>query len=378
VTYASKTGYVLTSFLVEAEAPVPVEDPFVSGYAEVNTGQGTLNMRSRARDNSEVIARLPNTVYVRMVEFGERWSKVAYGSRTGFVLTEYLIEVDPADLEPEEEFPEDDVGGDLGPYAFARVNTGGKGTLNMRRHARDGAAVVGRLGHNALVQVLQRGPKWSRVTTGSKTGFVMTLYIVMLSELPYENLTPGGRGPEVRTLKERLQALGYLTRRQVNDRYCSDTEQAIRKMELINGLPETGLATPELQAFLYHGRVERSKSGYGSSNTDRDSGLTVTLFAWTSGYIPLGGEDRGSVEVLVHYVANASGGTGPYNITVRRTAGGDRVSGDSERNPFRIRWNPDSPTLYLAATVTDEDGNTVSTRVRVGILNVLPDPDAID
>jgi len=378
VAYGSKTGFVLAAYLEETDPPSAVESGgFPSGYAQVNTGQGTLNMRSRARDNASVVARLPNNALVQVLEFGEIWSKVTYGAKTGFVLTAYLEEAESPGPEPEPgqegaEEGEGDGGMELGPYAFAKVNTT-QGTLNMRSQARDGARVVGRLSNGMLVHVHQRGEKWSRVSYGSRTGYVMSSFLVMLTELPYQHLQPGDTGAAVRALKERMKDLGYLTRRQVNDKFCADTEKALRKLEMLNGMPETGAATPELQAFVFHGSVERSKSGYSASNTHKGSGLTVSIFAWTSGYTLLGGDDDGSVEVIIHYVTNVSGGSEPYTVTVRNEG-----PGDSARNPYRINWSPGTPTVYLTATATDDDGNTVSARVRVGIQNVLPDPYAID
>ena len=375
VAYGAKIGFVLTDYLEETDPPAAIASGgFSSGYAEVNTGQGTLNMRSQAKDGASVVARLPNGSLVQVQAFGETWTKVTYGPKTGFVLTAYLEEADPPEPEPEpgEEGAEEIEGIELGAYAFARVIVE-KGTVNLRSQARDGARVVARLSSGMLVHVHQRGEKWSKVSFGNRTGYVMTPYLAMLTELPYQHLRPGDSGDAVRALKDRLKDFGYLTRRQVNNIYCADTEKALRKLEMLNGMPETGVATPELQAFLFHGKVEKSKSGYSASNTHKESGLTVSIFAWTSGYSILGGDDRGTVEVLVHYAVNASGGTEPYTITVRNEG-----PGDSSRNPYRINWHPGAPTVYLTATVTDDAGNSVSARVRVGILNVLPDPDAID
>jgi len=365
---------LLALLLALSSCALAGEEEHVAGYALIQTGKGSLNMRSQPKSNAKVVAKLPNKALVQVLEFGPEWSKISYdtksGPKVGYVMTSYLEETDPPPP-PEEEEPEEEYV-DLGPYAFARVNTG-KGTLNMRSQPKDGGRVVGRLPNNALVHVHQRGKTWSNVTHLSKTGYVLTSYLVMLQELPYKLLQQGDVSDEVKALKDRMKDLGYLDRRQVTDRFDEATDKALRKLEMLNSMPETGVATPELQAFIFHGSVERSKSGYGASNTDAETGLTVAIFAWTSGYAILGGDDRGSVEVLVHYVANASGGTEPYTLTIRSEG-----LGDATRNPFRITWNRQSPAVYLNATATDEDGNSVSVRVKVGILNVLPDPNAID
>jgi len=367
-----------TDTFEETESGLPGEgaddDSATLFYAKVTASKG-VNMRAQEKDKAKVVSKLSWNAVVQVLEFGDEWCKVVYRSKTGYVKSIYLEEIDPPEPEPEEELFEEDADGTM---RFARVNTD-KGTLNMRSQAKDSARVVGKLSNNALVQVLQRGQKWSKVAYNAKSGYVMTSYLTMLQELPYQLLQPGDSSGEVKMLKDRLKDFGYLTRKQVNEKYDDDTEKALRKLELLNGMPETGIATPELQAFIFHGSVAKSKSGYTASNTDKNSGLTVSIFAWTSGYTILGGENRGSVEVIVHHVVQASGGSEPYNITVRWTnANGKGSSGEIVKNPFRFNWHPGMPPVYLAVTATDEAGNSVTAQVKVGIQNVLPDPNAID
>ena len=260
---------------------------------------------------------------------------------------------------------------DVASFRFAKVNTG-KGTLNMRKQGKDGAKVVAKLPNGSFVQVLSPGEKWSKVAFGAKTGYVMNSFLAALDELPYQTLRPGDKGPAVKELKSKLKDYGYLTRKQVNERYDEDTEKAVRKLELLNGLMETGIAEPELQAFLFWGKVEKSKSGSGASNTDKDSGLTASIFAWTSGYVPE--EGTGRVEVIVHYATQASGGREPYTTVVKRTYNYEDGpgAGDTVKDRFKVMWSRGLSAVYLIVTVTDADDNRVSAKVRVDIKPQAP------
>lgn len=346
-------------------------------YAHVITLEGTLNMRSRPKSNSSVVAKLPNESFVKVLEYGEKWSKVSYGSKTGYVMSSYLEEAPPPTPAPTPvptPTPIPDEYYAVGPFAFATVETG-KGTLNVRNQKREDSRIVAKLPNNSVVHVLERGREWAKVAYGAKVGYVMTHYLTLIEVLPYRSLQPDDESGEVRALKERMRELGYLTRRQVNDKYDDDLVKAFRKLELLNGMPETGIATAELQAFVFHGNVSGNKKGYGATNTDEASGLTVSIFAWTSGYGLLGGDDEGKVEVYIHYAANAFGGTEPYEVAVRW---GNATSGETAKNPIRLNWDRNTPDVYLTATATDGAGNNVSVSVKVGIMNILPDPDAID
>jgi len=347
------------------------------GYAIVITDKGTLNLRSRAKATSRVVAKLPNESFVKVLEYGHEWSKVAYGAKVGYVMTLYLEEAPPPTPVPTPTptpTPIPDEYFEVGPFVFATVRTG-KGTLNVRSQKREDARVVAKLPDNSTVHVLERGLEWTKVSYGSKVGYVKNSYLTTIETLPYRLLQLGDENGEVRTLKERMRELGYLTRRQINEKYDDDMVKAMCKLELLSGMPETGLATAEMQALIYHGNATKNKKGYGATNTDEAYGLTVSIFAWTSGYTILGGDDRGKVEVYVHYAANTFGGTEPHTVTVRW---GNATSGEAARNPIRLNVDHSTSEVVLTATATDDAGNSVSATVKVGIMNVLPDPNAID
>lgn len=66
-----------------------------------------------------------------------------------------------------------------------------------------------------------------------------------------ETFTVGSRGDEVKTLKERLQALGYYKAGNITRQYTEDTAERVRRFQRANGLPETGEADEATQERLY-------------------------------------------------------------------------------------------------------------------------------
>lgn len=71
----------------------------------------------------------------------------------------------------------------------------------------------------------------------------------------YRTLEAGMAGDDVYALKMRLHELGYIKQvKGLNKNYSQGTANFIRQLQANNGLPETGIATPELQELIYSDR----------------------------------------------------------------------------------------------------------------------------
>ena len=66
----------------------------------------------------------------------------------------------------------------------------------------------------------------------------------------YTEMSKGAKGDEVKTLQARLKELGFYAST-IDGDYGNGTVNAIKAFEDYNGLEQTGIASPELQAFLY-------------------------------------------------------------------------------------------------------------------------------
>lgn len=67
----------------------------------------------------------------------------------------------------------------------------------------------------------------------------------------YRTLKLGDSGEDVHNMKIRMYALGYFSTNSLNDQYTEATESRVKKLQKQNGMEESGIATPELQAFIY-------------------------------------------------------------------------------------------------------------------------------
>ncbi len=185
VSYNGKTGYAMTRYLRFAEeapaAPIsaPTAAPAASApenawkpapvqstvtYAKVTTPEGSLNLRKKASASAAVMARIPQNEMIEVLTPGDKWTKVSYKSKTGYVMTAFLTFVDvPQPV--------------LTDAMTARVSTP-KGSLNLREKPSSGTKVLRTIPRDSYVIVLEYGAKWSRVTYGAVSGYVKSEFLV--------------------------------------------------------------------------------------------------------------------------------------------------------------------------------------------------------
>ena len=70
----------------------------------------------------------------------------------------------------------------------------------------------------------------------------------------YETLKKGDQGTSVKTLQEKLKALGYLTGA-ADGKYGAGTETAVKNFQKAAGLTETGTADPETLSAVYAAKI---------------------------------------------------------------------------------------------------------------------------
>lgn len=89
---------------------------------------------------------------------------------------------------------------------------------------------------------------------------------VVICENEYRTLSKNDYGNDVQELKTRLQKLGYFSSTsKINNKYTDDTIKRIKEFEKASGLPETGIATPALQALIFSDDAVYKKSGNNES-----------------------------------------------------------------------------------------------------------------
>ena len=75
----------------------------------------------------------------------------------------------------------------------------------------------------------------------------------------YETLEEGMSGENVQKLKKAMYWLGYFNTENLSDEYNHVTAERVKQLQKNNGLAETGIADPILQALVYSGTAVKTK-----------------------------------------------------------------------------------------------------------------------
>ena len=263
----------------------------------------------------------------------------------------------------------------LSTLQYAEVTTD-KGPLNMRMSPKSSGTVLKRIPNHTIVLVLKPDDKWSKVAYDGKEGYVISDYLSILDDLPYSTLEQGAHGKEVLSLKERLQELGYFRAGaiEMTDSFTETMAKRIMIFQQLNGLEQTGIATPELQAFIFWGNAAKNTAylppapyyvsgSDGNTVVDPVTGLTAKISCKQIGrkLINNGGDMQFTISYTVSIKADES-------ITYTTKVYLAHIDNDREikSSPFTVVLPVGEsiyklPGAYLVLIVTDSNGNRVST-----------------
>ncbi len=145
------------------------EDENIETKAFVATESGALNLRSQPNANSMVLTTIPKGAAVGVLDAGDAWTTVRYGSYEGYVMTRYL---NFSKDSPTEKPPQTDMESSL----TATVVTP-SGTLNLRMMPHTGSRILARIPPYTVLKVLDRAAEWSVVEYQNWTGYVMNEFL---------------------------------------------------------------------------------------------------------------------------------------------------------------------------------------------------------
>ncbi len=251
-------------------------------------------------------------------------------------------------------------------YQYAQVTTK-KGSLNMRKSAKDKSGLVVAIPNKTMIRVLEVGEEWTEVLYKDKTGFVKNSFITLLDFGSIKEMEKGTKSVDVDAFKKALKKLGYYNKKYQSGKTFDDaTVDAVERFQEYNSLPVTGIVDSHLYAFVMWGGAPE----YGKDDAGFDplTGLTCKLSYSISNYQK---KDNGNVTMSVSYKATYSGGTEPYKIKVRVIENGMKEADAplASGSPFTFEWYKGSTdeTFKLLLTVTDADGITVSAVAHVAL-----------
>ncbi|MCC3864360.1 SH3 domain-containing protein [Terrisporobacter petrolearius] len=156
IKYNSKTGYVHKDYISDGTSAS-------SSEKYVNTSAG-LNVRKGPSTSYAKIATLTNGTKVKVITTSGDWSKISSGSITGYVSNQYLSsKASSSDNDSNET--------SITKYVDASVG------LNVRKGAGTSYSVITTLSHGTKVTVKSTSNGWSKITSGSVTGYVSSTYL---------------------------------------------------------------------------------------------------------------------------------------------------------------------------------------------------------
>jgi SpoIID/LytB domain protein len=166
VTVGSQSGYLRSDSLTYSDEVTPVDggdepEPDTEATATVSATVGILY--ESADETSAVILSIAMGQTVVLVGVGDTWTAVRYEGVTGYMRTASL------------NLPQSETG------VTATVSTQ-SGSLNMRKEARAGSAVVTTIPRGASVMVTSRGETWSAVTYAGYSGYAMTAFLLFAGD----------------------------------------------------------------------------------------------------------------------------------------------------------------------------------------------------
>ena len=147
----------------------PVADA-KSAIVTLSNPLDSLNLRKEANTTSAILATMAHGTQVTLLEMGSAWSRVQYGTLSGYVKNEYISVLD----DTIDETPSDIVSRGTATVALADESQ----TLNLRAAPTVNSAVLSHLRHGQVLTVLERYERWTYVHSGTLSGYVSNDYII--------------------------------------------------------------------------------------------------------------------------------------------------------------------------------------------------------
>ena len=165
IKYGNKSGWVSSSYL-KGTSLEPKENatPTLQTQKKVITYQTTanLNLRTEATTEGSVIMTIPKGSKVTYLSKSSFWYKVQFGSKTGWVSSDFLKEINE---DKKEEVKKEEI------YRTTA-------NLNLRIAANKNSTLIKTIQKGEKVTYLSKNGSWFKVSYNSFTGWVSSQYLI--------------------------------------------------------------------------------------------------------------------------------------------------------------------------------------------------------
>ncbi len=258
-------------------------------FAGIITDDANLRRTADSSVNN-VLVKIPKGAEITVKGAVGNFYCVIYAGKTGYVFKQYVRSggsgADSGNSSTQADAPI--------TYPCSAVTND---TVNLRKTRDIQSKRLASMPKGATVSVLGVQGNWAQVLYGTQSGYCLKEYLTMMpastftpapsSAAPtldpttqstsYTTLQGGSKGDQVVALQEALIELGFLTS-SADGTYGTATAQAVMAFQRVNEYPITGLADPNLQAFLYNGKPLNNKGVKTEVRTlPAITGITIRL-----------------------------------------------------------------------------------------------------
>ena len=171
IKYNSKTGYIYKDYISKATTSTSSSTSTSVRYVKSSDG---LNVRKGPSVSYSKITNLPNGTKVTVKSTSNGWSKITSGSITGYVSDKYLSKTPPTVTV--EENTSNDKNNQTNETSTTKYISASSG-LNVRKGPSTSYSVISTLAKGTKVTVKSTSNGWSKITSGSITGYVNSSYL---------------------------------------------------------------------------------------------------------------------------------------------------------------------------------------------------------
>lgn len=217
-----------------------------------------VNMRSRANTTSTILKKIQKGDTVTILGVTGSFYRVEFDGKTGYAMKKYIDGTDPS--------PDPSPNPALSMQAPPAISEYPYDTtvidyVKLRKVAQTEGEVILTIPAGSVVTVYDRTSNgFAKVKYDGKTGYCVDTHI-NLANIPaptpqpgaekYTELKNGSEGAAVTALQSALAELGYLEEEDVDGKFGSKTEEALKVFQKRNGLAQDGIASQDLQLKLY-------------------------------------------------------------------------------------------------------------------------------
>lgn len=241
-----------------------ISTALAASYPYDTTSMDDVNLRSRANTTSTILKKIKAGDAVTILGVSGSFYRVEYDGETGYAMKTFIDGTDPSADEPFDHSRSLQAPPAIYSYPYDTVVLQ---SVKLRKTAETEGAVICRVPEGEMVEVQDRTANgFAKVKFEGKTGYVVETHINM-ADIPaptpvptatpkpgvekYTEVKKGDSGSFVKALQSALAELGYMDEDEVDGKFGSGTESALKTFQKRNGMTQDGIASAELQLKMY-------------------------------------------------------------------------------------------------------------------------------